>query len=66
MTGVSTHMIAAVRESLAGNATEGMFPIEGMDHHFCSFEKDEEGTSKFKLLFPVDIDGKQVFIYFKM
>jgi hypothetical protein len=67
MTAVSTSMMEAIRESLKNsNLDEDRpIPLKGMNNHYCSLQKIERETG-YLLLFIVDVDGNQVFIYFKV
>ena len=67
MTGVSDYMVNAVRAMLDGRNGDEMIPIGGMDNHFCSLEK-KEGSDLvgYKLLFPIKVDQKQVYVYLKI
>jgi hypothetical protein len=64
MIGVSEHMIAAVRNALH-TGEKGMHPIAGMDNHYCSLEK-EVTNNHYKLMFPIEVDKEQVYIFLKI
>ncbi len=66
MIGVTNHLISAVRSSLVSSKDGGPMPIEGMDNHYCSLEADKEDKQQFKLLFPIEVDDKRVYIYLKI
>jgi phage-related protein len=67
MIAVSDVMIKMVRESLiqAASYPDGIIPIKGMGSHYCSLQELQDDPF-YRQLFAVDVDGRQVFVYFKV
>jgi hypothetical protein len=64
MIAITNNLIDAVRASLQGQAEDGFVPIVGMNRYYWS-SKDRMNTDQMKRLFPVTVDGHQVFVYHK-
>jgi hypothetical protein len=63
---VSNNMMNAIRESLkkADPNRDGLIPLQAMAGHFCSLEKGDYKPTYLHLM-TLNVDGKQVFIYFR-
>ncbi len=62
---IASGLSEAVSKSLKDEtrSPEGLIPVAGVSGHYCSLK--EENLPSFKYLFPLEIEGRKVFVYHK-